>query len=316
MKPKPLVSIIVPIYKVEKYIKNSINSVISQTYNNIELILVDDGSPDQSVEIAKKILEENNFQYKLVTQQNQGQGAARNAGIKCANGEWLFFIDSDDVILPETIERLMERVNSDSIDLVFCDYAYISDLSEIKPAEIGDSVLYSPKKLQNEFLIRKRVVLAPGTLFKKEIFTEYKILFSNLPWSEDQHFIWKVLSRINSAVYLDEPLYQYLRRPQSIMTSSGAARIIKSYEHICELPEVYDNNPLVKKFLVSRWVLGTLSSASKVLNFDEWVLVYKNLNSKKHLKLLLRFPAINIKIRAIVCLVSKRFYFQIFSGRK
>ena len=136
MDSKPLVSVVMPIYGVEKYIENSVKSVIHQTYDNIELILVDDGSTDRSVAIAERVLNENHFKYLLIHQENAGLGYARNAGLQSANGEWIIFFDSDDVILPETIERLVGAAD-DQADLVFSDFRYVSQTDEVQAIENG-----------------------------------------------------------------------------------------------------------------------------------------------------------------------------------
>lgn len=315
MKSNPLVSVIMPIYRVENYIAKSVESVINQTYKNIELILVDDGSPDKSVEIAEKVLKESSFPYKLVKQENLGLSTARNEGIKNSTGEWVMFLDSDDIILPDTIKHLVDAAGNNP-DLAFSSYKVICSQTEIdKNIEKGNLIILTPDLLQNGFLTRKYVVLATGTLFSRKMLVDNGLLFEKIPWSEDQHFIWQVLTVIKSAVFLDEPLYQYLKRPGSIMTSSQIQDVVKSYPAICKLPELYNNNSLVKQFLVSRWVLGTISSTAKITDYKNWLLLYKKINGKQHMKNLLCFPVFKIKIRAITCLISKKVYFNFFAKR-
>lgn len=107
---QPLVSIIIPVYQVEKYIGNTIKSVLRQTYKNIEIILVDDGSTDESITNALAEVEREHFtEYKLVRQENKGLGEARNTGVDYANGEWIVFIDSDDTIQKDAIEKLLKK---------------------------------------------------------------------------------------------------------------------------------------------------------------------------------------------------------------
>ena len=94
---KPLVAIVMPVYKVEKYIEDSINFVFRQSYKNIELIIVDDGSPDKSIQIAERLLLLSDIKYEIVRQENAGLGDARNTGMKIATGKWITFLDSDDM---------------------------------------------------------------------------------------------------------------------------------------------------------------------------------------------------------------------------
>ena len=106
---KPLVSIIIPVYKVEDYIERCLRSVINQTYSRLECILVDDCSPDNSVSIAKKVLAEFTFNAKFIFHhQNEGLSVTRNTGIQHATGKYLYFLDSDDEITPDAIKRLVE----------------------------------------------------------------------------------------------------------------------------------------------------------------------------------------------------------------
>ena len=120
---QPLVSIIIPVYQVEKYIGNTIKSVLRQTYKNIEIILVDDGSTDESITNALAEVEREHFtEYKLVRQENKGLGEARNTGVDYANGEWIVFIDSDDTIQKDAIEKLLKNAISNSCDWVFLSF--------------------------------------------------------------------------------------------------------------------------------------------------------------------------------------------------
>lgn len=312
---KPLVSIVMPIYRVEEYIEKSVKSVIAQTYKNIELILVDDGSPDKSVEIAERVLKEHSFPYKLIRQENGGIGEARNTGIRNSNGEWVLFLDSDDIILNNAIEKLLGATR-DVTDLAFCGFKVIKSQNEVRSTQYsGKQIRFTPEQIQKEFLLRNHIVLAAGTLFRRALITNKNTLFGSMPWSEDQHFIWRILSVISEAVYVDEPLYRYLTRPGSIMTSSLIENILSGYPAICNLPSFYDDYPLIKKFLVPRWVLGTISSSAKITDYNSWLTLYDNLSGKEHMKTLLHFPSLKTRLRAVTCIVSKRTYYNFFSKR-
>ncbi|MDO4379127.1 MAG: glycosyltransferase family 2 protein [Erysipelotrichia bacterium] len=120
------VSIIVPVYKVEPYILRCVDSLVNQTYKNIEIILVDDGSPDNSIDLVKENY--NDERIVIVRQSNQGSGQARNNGIKRAVGQYLFFVDGDDFIEENTLELMINRLEEDNSSLVICDYyKYFTD---------------------------------------------------------------------------------------------------------------------------------------------------------------------------------------------
>lgn len=312
MDPKPLVSVIMPIYGVEKYIENSVKSVIAQTYDNIELILVDDGSPDHSVEIAERVLKDYQFSYELIHQENAGLGYARNAGFRKANGEWIIFFDSDDVILPKTIERFVSALDDNDTDLVFCGFRYIHAVEDLtEEYNDGRCIKYSPIQLQRDFLLRNRKILASGTMIKREVLEKNDLYFSMIPWSEDQHFLWRLLAFIKGAVYIDDAMYQYLQHEGSIMAASKIEKMISSYPVFCELRKYYERNELVKSFLVSRWVMGTLNAAARITDFVKWKELFSEIDGKQHMKKLLHFPSNKVNAAARICLFSKKLFYEL-----
>ena len=130
-----IISIIVPIYNVEEYLEECLESIRNQTYTNIEVILVNDGSIDGSKEICERFCQQDN-RFKLVTQENQGLSAARNRGVKETIGEYIMFVDSDDVVKENIVEVLFFYMNSD-VDIVECQITRCKDeLVENKPTSI------------------------------------------------------------------------------------------------------------------------------------------------------------------------------------
>jgi len=316
MMNKPLVSIIIPIYKVEKYITATIQSVIDQTYDNIELILVDDGTPDKSAEIAEETLSKNQFLYQIIHQENAGLGMARNAGLDVAKGDWVFFLDSDDLIVPSAIEHMVRASQEDNVDIVFSDYhVFFSSTPKLPSCQFGKRVFFSQQELQLSFLLRTVVILAPGTLYRRQFLVDYELRFENIPWSEDQFFIWRMLRYISKAIYLREPLYQYRRRDGSIMTSSTADKMLSSYQKICYLQDVYVNETPIGRLLVPRWVMGTINAASGLMCFDEWERLLVQIDSDKHFRWLLKFPQARVKILSCIGLFSHHLYYVIVKRR-
>ena len=119
----PLISVVVPIYNVEQYLERCIDSILHQTYEHLEIILVDDGSPDNSGAICDSYLSLDQ-RIKVIHKRNGGLSDARNAGLEMASGEFIAFIDSDDTIMPEMIEKLYERIDTDRSDMAFCGYRF------------------------------------------------------------------------------------------------------------------------------------------------------------------------------------------------
>lgn len=315
MEQLPLVSVIMPVYNVEKYIENSVKSVLRQTYKPLELIVVDDGSQDNSINKAKKLLETSRLRYEIINQKNSGQGAARNVGLKASNGEWVIFLDSDDMLSDNGIEHMVSAI-SKNIDMIFCDENSIFSINEaITKCENCEPEYISCKDLQLLFLKREKVVLAPGTMFRKDFLIQNNLFFETIPWSEDQHFIWRVLYHITEACYLKEPIYQYLHRPSSIMTASKANAMEKSYKTICELSEYYGKGNYIGQYIVPRWVMGTMNASAQLLSYSNWRLLWNKVEASKHFHKLKTFPETKVKMVSFIGDISPTLYYCILRRR-
>ena len=312
----PVISVIIPIYKVEQYVSDCIKSVLNQTYQNLEIILVDDGSPDRSTDIAEEVLKNSEKKYIIIRQQNKGLGEARNSGFKAATGEWVYFLDSDDIIVPETIERLVSAINLDT-DFVFSDYNVIRDKNEVcNGFEKVKPVYYDRATIQKEFLLRKKTILAPGTLYKKCFLDKNQLKFAGIRWSEDQQFLFRVLKHVNTVGYLKEPLYQYLQREGSIMNATEPQSIIEGYSAIVKVGESYECGSLLNKFIAARWVMGSLNSTARTYDYDKWKSLYSDLDGKKRLKVLLSFPDIKVKILAFIGVLFPKLYYKLTENER
>ena len=115
----PEISVIIPVYKCEQYLEACVDSILNQTFSDFEIILVDDGSPDSSGKICDALAEKHN-KILVLHQENQGQAAARNNGVKIAHGEWLHFVDCDDSLHPQMLESLYNAVSEDNVKLAMC----------------------------------------------------------------------------------------------------------------------------------------------------------------------------------------------------
>ncbi len=141
------VSIITPVYNVEECIEKSIKSVINQTCKEFEFLLIDDGSKDRSIEIAKSLLENSDINFKIITQENAGVSCARNRGINIASGEYITFLDSDDYIDSRFVELMYDKAKKTECDVVFCDYSEVDNN--------GNVLVKNRTNYLNDFYIRK-----------------------------------------------------------------------------------------------------------------------------------------------------------------
>lgn len=210
-----LVSIIIPIYNVEKYLKNSIESALQQTYTNLEIILVDDGSPDNCPNICDEY-EKLDIRIRVKHQKNSGLSGARNTGIAMAKGKYLFFQDSDDTLEKDCIEKLYASMKKFNTQISVCGRFYeFEDGKKLckydekfeKCYEFEDAI-----EEMNDFYYFD--MSAWGKLYKKELFDDIKFPEGKL--SEDYFIMYKLFERSKKISYTSEPLYNYLQRQNSI----------------------------------------------------------------------------------------------------
>lgn len=209
------VSIIVPIYKVEDYIRECIDSILAQTYPDFELILVDDGSPDDCGRICDDYAKGDN-RIKVVHKVNGGVSSARNAGLEVAKGEWIMYIDGDDWIEPDMIEFLIEAAQVTGADLVFGDFMKYGpgqghyrfpDWAEEKPDSLCRFISYSWTILCGSLI--KRILYSDNQLKSPE----------DVSYCEDFHLIVRLCHFAKKVVNVHRPFYHYRYRPTSIMSS-------------------------------------------------------------------------------------------------
>ena len=213
----PKVSIIVPIYNMDQYLNRCLESIINQTYENIEIILINDGSKDNSLEICKNYAKKDN-RIMIIDQKNSGVSSARNSGLDKATGEYLAFVDPDDWIDLNAIEKMVNFAETEKCDIAFFDYK-IND--EIKKSEkVKDK--YNKENLSDfvKLLISGEV---PGYLWrlliKKEIINNYRFKL-DLPMAEDLIFILEILKNVKSLSKSKEAVYNYFLTENSITRGS------------------------------------------------------------------------------------------------
>ena len=240
-----MVSVIVPIYNVEEYLEECLESIRNQTYTNIEVILVNDGSTDGSIEICERFCQQDN-RFKLVTQENQGLSAARNRGVKESIGEYIMFVDSDDVVKENIVEVLFFYMNSD-VDIVECQITRCKDeLVENKPTSImfkGESTEAILKSI--EF---KEVKFCAFTkLYRRELVEKVPFLEGYI--YEDVYTGMNYLKYIRKMVVVDLKGYYYRVRPNSIMTKSFNEKNLDIFPIGKKLIESFNDNEYLLPYI-------------------------------------------------------------------
>ncbi len=212
------VSVIIPVYNAESYLEKCLNSIMDQTYKNIEIIIVNDGSEDGSEKIiVSKMKEDTRIHY--ISKSNQGVSAARNEGISRAKGDYLVFIDADDYVDSQFISNLVSLINN--TEMGTCGYCRINRFGEV--AEKTDENLGYKELSREDFLVSLfQSEIYQGYIWNKifitEIVKKYNIKFDvNIFYNEDRLFIFEYLLRISKVGCLGEPLYFYLENNSGAM---------------------------------------------------------------------------------------------------
>ena len=210
MSSIPSISVIVPVYKCEEYLEACVNSILNQTFTDFEIILVDDGSPDNSGKICDDLAQKYN-KITVLHQENQGQAAARNNGVKIARGEWLHFVDCDDIIHHRMIEALYNAVIENNVELAMCsaiqgekakDDFYSDKKTEFKTLEINeDNILNLCKNEKYYYWV------VWSKLIHKSIYEKYTLAEGRI--YEDNAIVCKWLYEAKAVALTDAPLYFY-----------------------------------------------------------------------------------------------------------
>lgn len=219
---KNLVSIIIPVYNVEKYLKKCLDSVINQSYKNLEIICVNDGSRDLSKDILEQYKQKDD-RIIIVNKKNGGLSSARNAGLDIATGEYCYFLDSDDWIELNAIDILVDKISNNDVDVVVHEVNNVcADNDSTQLAKECENWLKSFTKPSGIYPVPKAISksipsITWNKLYKMSIINKYNCKFIEGLINEDEAFIWTYMIHCKNYYYLDVALYNYLRRKDSIM---------------------------------------------------------------------------------------------------
>lgn len=237
------VSVIVPVYNVEPYLDKCLNTLVNQTLKKIEIIIVNDGSKDNSEKIIEKYLKKYPEKIKYIKKANGGLSSARNEGLKYASGEYIGFVDSDDYVSLNTFNLMYKKAKEKNFDLVVCNLNYVYE-TKTKMVSAG-----LDKDLENEDEVKKNIVfLYPAVwnkLYKKEILDSLK--FKEGIWYEDVEFNFRVYPRVKSIGYVDKTLIQYVQRESSISKTIDK-RLFNYIDNFNGLIRYYQDNNLYNKY--------------------------------------------------------------------
>lgn len=223
---QPLISVIVPVYKVEPYLDKCISSIANQTYTNMEIILVDDGSPDNCPAMCDAWAEKDN-RIRVIHQKNQGGGAARNAGLDFASGGLIAFVDSDDYIAPDMYAHLYELLKAGA-DIAECSYVEVAGDDAVFACGY-ETRSYTAQEAMAEN-IRDRVFrqLIWNKLYRRQMVDGVR--FPTSKKIDDEFFTYRVLGNANTLIHSTKVCYAYRQQPESVMHSMPISKRIQAVE--------------------------------------------------------------------------------------
>ena len=236
---KKKLSVILPVYNVEKYIDNCLYKLVNQTIDDYEIIIIIDGSQDGSIDIVKKYKEKYPDLIKIYETENKGASAARNFGLEKSNGEFIGFVDSDDWVKITMFEKMYNYAVKNKCDIVVCDYCKV--IGQIQNEVILD--------INNEDNIGDKVIksrpYAWNKLYRKSVFQKYKLKFPEGIIFEDICTIYPLLLQVNKIGYINERLYYYNIRTNSVMSNKKREdlkmlEVLKILNDYCKEQKIFE----------------------------------------------------------------------------
>lgn len=263
-----MISVIVPVYNVNKYLRKCIDSIINQTYTDLEIILIDDGSTDGSEKICDEYLLADN-RVSVIHKENGGLSDARNAGIDVAKGEYLSFIDSDDYIHTSMYEILLSNLESKQADISVVTVKRIKENDEVVPDTYNDICVFEGDEVMGRLVDSDiDTVVACNKLYKKELFLNYR--YKNDCIHEDEYAIHHILHNCKRIVYTTAELYMYVDRSGSLsnhITEKSQMDNIEAKEDRLEFCNKYGYEELYK--ITGQNYIRTITEFYKTINSRE-----------------------------------------------
>lgn len=308
------ISVIIPVYNGEPYITSALDTLKKQTFQDFEVIFIDDGSTDNSLSILQNAAQINS-NISVIHQENQGVSAARNAGIAAASGRFIAFFDVDDLLHPQYLELLYKCIQNDDHAVAIAERNNASADNLITACS---SHHLSGDQLLKNFLFGNVSTGVCGMLVPRKLLIDHSLLFSvGRKYSEDLHMVWRIFCFAEKAVFLNAPIYYYLDTPGSAMTKINESRL-DSMILIRELEDFFAQerpsfSELFNRFAVARMSWSLLWQAAHYLNFKDFKKYIQIYDFKTDLKKLRTFPDLRVRLSSACFLFSRHLYHLVVS---
>lgn len=227
-KTPPKISIIIPVYNVEKYLARCIDSILLQSFKDFEVICINDGSKDNSLKILKKYKNIDN-RIKVINKKNEGSGEARNRGLELARGKYISFVDSDDWLNEKFLEVMYKKIINSEYDIVMCNPIIVYNKNK-EILRTGKFKELDFKKNPFEIIEILNMPIIWNKLYKKEILLKHNIKFPKFLYHQDVEFLYKVLVNTKKIYKIEKGLYYYYKRIDSVTGNINRKNIMDNFK--------------------------------------------------------------------------------------
>ena len=313
MKNEPLITIIVPIFNMKIYLKRCLDSISTQTYKNIEIILVDDGSTDGSAEICDEYKNQD-VRFKVIHQKNGGLSVARNSGLDVAQGKYILFIDSDDWIKDNMVQLLYEAVEQTNSDLAVCGFILTDGVTEINSLWYDNSCVFTREQAYEELISNTTMQSqACNKIYKAEIIKS--VYFPKGELFEDIQMMHKVFRKCEKIAVISDRLYYYYTRQNSISFTPKlynrlalSLSLMKRLEYVETYTPQYKEKVLAQaaKFFAQTIIHYSYSAEEITNNQQEYEYLKNILNQKETKRAIYKYCNLKDKIQYIFAVFSPK----------
>ena len=273
------ISIIIPVYKVEPYIRRCLQSVLSQTCENIECIIVNDATPDKSMEVIDEVLKgySGAIKFKVINhERNRGLSVARNSGVRAATGDYLFFLDSDDELPLDSIKNFVQYLNKyGDADFLIGNYIVEGNFQYIPLAT--PVLLEGHDNIMRAYLKGDWYMMACGKLISRKFFEENDLWFAEKRLHEDDLFSFQLALKASKMITLQENVYKYIIRDSSITTAKKEKNYVDMFWIMCRKMELIEQSKGIINFSLSCYIVSMLFQYSIFISVSQLEYRKKNI---------------------------------------
>lgn len=242
------ISIIIPAYNADKFIKSTLNKLTNQTFKDFEIIIINDGSIDDTQKVVDNFKKNSFLNIKLINQENKGEGEARNTGLQHATGEYILFLDADDYLANDALEKLYNTLNENNADMSFSSYSYVFSNGNQK-LYFHPNKIYSQEEIMKLFFRRLANPGIGNTLIKKSIIDKNNIKFEKYKAGADNHFFRKLLLHVQKVASIEDNLFFYQYNETSVMNNTYSFNRLDSIYSVIDTINEYEKSDITEDII-------------------------------------------------------------------